>query len=236
MAKLGPELLSLLADWLQLRNRLEWAHRIPPDEKMGHEEARKIVAEVLKKVLFDTPKKSADLGMKTLHGLLSLEKVFPGIKPSEAEIDLAIAKSKADYTTFQALRMLVVLGYPQQFAALRAWERALKADLLVEPPAPKGPSVYRDTHRNMALVSQLRQLEQLNFKPTRSEKKSKFFISGCDIVAGAMKDVGHAMSYSTVETIWKNRNTAPAPNILASMLKQAILADIQDKKEMSSGK
>ena len=104
MAKLGPELLSLLADRLLLRNKLEWAHRIPSDEKIGHEEARKIVAEVLKKVLIDTPKRSADLGMKTFHGLLALEKVFPGINPSETEIDLAIAKSKADYTTFQALR------------------------------------------------------------------------------------------------------------------------------------
>jgi len=223
-------------------NRLEkgiqrnWANSIDPNEAIAPEKAQQIVATILREQLIDMPRKSTELGMKAFHGMLMLQELFPTLEPSDSEIALAIARAKDDYSTFQALRMLVVLGFAEHFVALRGWNRDVMADLVTEPPAPKGPSVFRDTHRNMIVISQIQQLELLKFKPMRSDKKNDAPISGCDIVAGAMTDVGRAMSYSAVESIWKNRNQLSPPQILARMLKQAIVGGVEGKSEKPSGK
>lgn len=220
--------LEQFAERVEMGIERNWANSIEQKQIVASEEAQQIVANVLKHQLLSNTLKSTDLGMKVLHGLLALEEVFPALAPSENDIDLAIARAKDDYTTFQALRVLIVLGFPQNFVVLRAWERALKADLLTEPPVPKGPSVFRDAQRNMLIISQIKQLEQLNFKPTRSEKKNKALVSGCDIVSRAMGDIGRGMPYSTIETIWKNRDKIPRPKTLAVLLSQATVGDLED--------
>tara|TARA_R110002051_G_scaffold320982_1_gene407466 strand:+ start:1640 stop:2350 length:711 start_codon:yes stop_codon:yes gene_type:complete len=228
--------LGLFADRVEMRIELDWADTIGPNETIAPEKARQLVANVLRQQLVDTQLKSSDSGMKAFYGLMALEVVFPGIAPNAREVDLVIARANEDYVAFQALRMLVVLGYPKSFVALQAWDRDLKADLLTEPPAPKGPSVLRDAQRNMIIISQIKQLERLRFKPMRSEKKNKSPISGCDIVSGAMADIDRAMSYSTVETIWKNRDKIPQPKTLANMLIQGLVGSLEGDNEKSSGK
>lgn len=228
--------LGLLADRVEMGIERNWADRIGPNETIAPEKAQQLVANILRQQLVDTQLKSTDRGVKAFYGLLALQDVFPNIPPNEHEVDHAIARANQDYVAFQALRMLLVLGYSKSFGALQAWDRALKADLLTEPPAPKGPSALRDAQRNMVIISQIKQLERLRFKPTRSEKKNKVLISGCDIVSGAMADIDRAMSYSTVETIWKNRGKLPQPKALANMLIQALGGALEGNNEKSSGK
>jgi hypothetical protein len=230
------KLQRLFADRLEMGIERDWADRIGPNETIAPEKARQLVADVLRQQLIDTQPKSTDPGMKASYGLLALEDVFPGIAPNEHEVDLAIARANDDYVAFQALRMLVVLGYSKSLGALQAWDRALKADLLTEPPAPKGPSVLRDVQRNMVIVSQIEQLERLRFKPTRGAKQNKALSSGCDIVSGAMEDIGRAISYSTVETIWKNRDKIPQPKTIGNMLIQTLFGAPEGNNEKSSGK
>lgn len=225
-----------IADRVKMKNARRWADTLDPNETVTSEKAQHIVANILRQQLIDVKVKSADTGAKILHGFLALEDVFPSVTPNEREVDIAIARANDDYPTFQALRVLVLLGYPQHFVALRAWDRALKADLLTEPRVPKGPSVFRDAQRNMIIISQIKQLERLNFKPTRSEKKDKALISGCDIVSDAMADINRSMSYSAVETIWKNRDKLPQPETLANMLIQALVSALEAENEKSSGK
>ncbi len=228
--------LKLVADRGELGIERNWAQNIDPNGIVTPEKAQRIVATILSKQLINTPLKSTDRGAKVLHGLLAIEEVFHTLQPSESEIDLVIAKSENDYTAFQSLRMLVTLGFPQHFVALRKWNTALKADLLTEPPAPKGTSVFRDAQRNMVIISQIQQLKLLKIDPYRTEMKNKAFNSGCDIVSRALADVGRARSYYAVESIWKNRNKFPTPQTLASMLVQAIVGAPEGKNEKSSGK
>jgi hypothetical protein len=228
--------LKLFAERAEMGNEREWANNIDPNESIAPEKAQQIVATILRKQLIDTPLKSTDRGAKALHGLLAIEEVFHTLQPPESEINLVIAKADEDYTSFQALRTLVTLGFPQHFVALRKWDMALKQDLLTEPPAPKGPSVFRDAQRNMVVISQIQQLELLKFEPTRGEKKNKALNSGCDIVSRAMADVGRALSYSAIESIWKNRNKLPTPHAIAGMLVQAIKGVTDSKSEKPSGK
>lgn len=228
--------LELFADRLEMGIERKWADMIGPNETIAPEKARQLVANVLRQQLLEIQLKSTDRGTKAYHGLLALEEVFPNIAPNEHEVDLAIARANHDYATFQALRILVVLGFPDRFVALRHWDTALKADLLTEPPIPKGPSVFRDAQRNMIIISQIEQLKQVRFRPTRSEKKDKALTSGCDIVSGAMTDVGRAMSYSAVESIWKNREKLPQPKTLGELLVQAATGTIEGNNEKSSGK
>jgi hypothetical protein len=228
--------LKLFADRAEMGIERKWANSIDPNEAMTPEKAQQIVATVLREQLIDKPLKSKDPGAKVLHGLLAIDEVFHTLQPSESEIDLVIARAGEDYTAFQALRMLVVLGFPQHFVALRKWDMALKTDLLTEPPAPKGPSIFRDAQRNMVVISQIQQLELLKFNPTRGEKKNKAFNSGCDIVSRAMADVGRALGYGAVESIWKKRDKLPAPQTLASMIVQALVGAPESRDEKPSGK
>jgi hypothetical protein len=214
--------LRLLADRAAMANERARGQAAAEHDGISPEEAKQLVTDALRRQLVGKQLKSSDRGMKVLVGLLSLDEVFPSFPPSETEINRAIERSNVDYATFQAVRMLVVLGFPESFASLRSWRRSLMAGILTEPPLPKGPSRFRDAQRNMILISQIHELEKLGFSPTRGAKKNGVYTSGCDIVAAAVSGVCQIMTYEAIEAVWKSRSVLIKPEILALMLQEAI--------------
>lgn len=163
-------------------------------------------------------------GAEFFVGVLSLEHVFSSIPPTENEILHAIDRSSDDYYTFQALRILARLRIPPDSVALKRWSDDLISGVVKEPSLPKGPSACRDAHRNMLIVSQLKELNRAGFGPTRNAQRSSDSLtgsSGCDIVAVALGRIGHAMSYEAVERVWKKRDKQPKPEHFAKLLLKA---------------
>jgi hypothetical protein len=83
------------------------------------------------------------------------------------------------------------------------------------------------------VVTQIRQLEIAGFKPTRNPV-AKERNSGCDIVADALQRLGEGMvTYNAIEKIWKRRNTATPPALIAALVAEG-LAKILDEQSQPS--
>lgn len=225
------EFLDLLLGRLEAGSARNWNEQNTSTELTANE-AREKVAELFRTQLFDGVG-AKDPGAKTFAGMLSLQTAFPSLPrpPSDDEILHAIERSKTDYYAFQALRILARLQIAPQSAALKTWEQNVLLGLIDEPPLPKGPSAFRDAHRNMLIISQIEQLEHAGFKPTRNKQRnvdSEAHESGCDIVADSLSSLGQGMSYAAVERVWKNREKQPRLDILATLITHAILSIATD--------
>ena len=225
------EVLDLLQDRLKRSLARKWNEHDASSELTANE-AREKVTELFRDQLTDGIG-AKDPGGNAFAGLLSLQTAFPSLPrpPSDDEILHAIERSKADYYAFQALRILAHLQIAPRSAALKTWEQNALLGLICEPPFPKGPSPFRDAHRNMLIISQIEQLEHAGFKPTRNKQQnvdSEAHESGCDIVADSLSSLGQGMSYAAVERVWKNREKQPRLDILATLITHAILSIASD--------
>ncbi|UYV37392.1 hypothetical protein N4R57_21020 [Rhodobacteraceae bacterium D3-12] len=207
--------LKLLEQALQRGNDRNWSERTGSQE-LTKEEATKFVAKVLSEQLTQTLG-SKDPGSNIMRGLLVLQDVFKTLPPSEEDIVRTIECSQHDYHAFWALRFLATLKIAPNSTALQRWQSSFLSGAINEPPLPKGPYRDRDAHRNMLIVSQIKQLEQIGFRPTRNDA-STHQNSGCDIVADALQSLGKGMSYSAVERVWKERDKLPQPKYIADLL------------------
>lgn len=226
------EFFNLLLARLEAASERRWYEtRLSPE--LTAQEAQGKVSEVFKNQLLEgiSPKSP---GGNVVIGLCDLQMVFPSLPPSEDEVIDAITRSQDEYYVFQALRLLARLKIAPDSKALKTWERNLLSGLISEPPLPKGPSPYRDAHRNMLIVSQIEQLQMAGFKPMRNMQRSvngTTVPSGCDIVAEALASVGRAMmTYQAVALVWKKRKEQPKPEYLAELMTQATLGRYLDTK------
>ena len=237
MSDQQPDLLELIAQRIGAKDDRAWAERLDGAE-LTRQEAVGKVTEILREQLVRLSGGSKSLGMNGFLGLLWVEEAFPSLPslPTKDEVEIAIEQSNTDYKTFQALRILARLEYSEIYPALKTWEKDLISGLKIEPRMPKGPSTFRDAQRNMLLVSQVRQLRIAGFKPTRNEVTSSH-TSGCDIVAEAMTEIGHTMTYAAVEAVWKKRDTIiPRPKLLVALLQKSVLGALPSQIDNPSEK
>lgn len=219
MIQRKSELLQLALQSFERASERDWATRGQIGQ-LSAEEACNKVAVVFERQSLNRMN-SKDLGAKVHDGILGLQVVFKSLPPTEDEICDAIVRSKSDYMAFQALRVLALLKFAPESAALKAWHTSLTGGLAMEPALPKGPSQFRDVHRNMLIVGQIRQLQKCGFHPTRNEA-TDHSASGCDIVADALATIGSNLSYSAVERVWKNRDAGLQYDYIAELCAEAL--------------
>lgn len=223
----GIKFLELLQSSLKRASERDWNKRFTKPD-LTAEDVVEDVTSILKSQL-ENGIGAKSYGVEVVSGLFSLQVVFSSIPPSEDEIVHAIDRSKYDYYTFQALRVLARLEVSLASDSLKTWKNDFLSGLIKEPPLPKGPFLYRDAHRNMLIISQIKQLERAGFAPTRNIQRgphSDAHASGCDIVAAALSRAGHAISYEAVERIWKKREEQPQAEYIRDLIFEAIIGRV----------
>jgi hypothetical protein len=222
--------LEAIAQSLEKQERREWAHKQIRTPLHASEAQQKVVA-ALKGQLQPKPS-SKDVSAKLYEGLLSLDTYFENIPPTENQIQTVIEKSQSDYRAFQALRAFAFLKVSPNSPTIKNWQDSLQLGLLTEPKMPRGPSPFGNAHRNMLIISQIKQLEALGWDPTQNNA-TKGNNSGCGIVAAAMSELGHTMTYEAVENVWKKRNEFVKLAYLKTLTEHALQSAINPDNEIS---
>jgi len=171
--------------------------------------------------LFDEPRATI------FRGMLAIEDVFDPLPPCEETLEIAVQDGLDDPATFLALQTLSSVGFADQSPALRKFRRDLLAGLIEAPPKKRGPSPYRNVHRDMIVATQVQQLAKAGISPTRNAANYSA-VSGCDIVADALNELGESISYSAVERIWSNRQKRPEPRFFAELMTQVFMSASND--------
>ena len=214
--------LETLAQSLEGKGDRYWAQKVK-GEHLSASDAQQKVASILRDQIRPKPK-STDFGAKAQEGLLSLEVYFESIPPTESQIEAVIEKSKTDYRAFQAVRMFAAQKICPNSPSIKNWQSNLALGLLISSTVLISPSPIGNVHRDMLIVSQVEQLKALGWNPTQNETTTDKD-SGCGIVANAMTELDHPMTYSGVEKVWTKRHNLLKANYLKSLFEYA-LADV----------
>ncbi|WP_439524655.1 hypothetical protein [Marivita sp.] len=209
--------LSLFESAVHRANDREWNRK---QNAFTFEEVLANVTDVLEKQLFDRRALNSPMAL-ILKGSLALQELFEPLPPNEETIKAAIEYGLDDPVVFDALRTLAALGYASMSPTLKKFQTQFLAGMIEVPKSKRGPSAFRDIHRNTIIVGQIEQLKAIGIAPTRSSATNDVR-SGCDIVALALEKNGQAMSYFAIEKIWKKREEVARPDFLAEILTKSL--------------
>jgi hypothetical protein len=219
--------LNMVADALERKDERKWvdSRRFEP---VSAASAVVKVTSVLRQQ-WDSPPDTSDRAFRFFEGLTFFDLYFSSPSPSEAEIDCAISRAEKEHSAFAALRALAAMRTAAKSASLATWQQNWALGLVTEPPKPTGRSKTANLWRDYLIVGQLKELAKLGFSVQRSSA-STVEESACDIVSAATQALGdgRAMTYQSVEGIWKRRGHLPtfdAVGQLFESLFETILAN-----------
>lgn len=152
-------------------------------------------------------------GQEIVRAVMGLGRYLPhGQSIDGTLIRRLIRDAETDAVAVSVLKLIDRFPATSEAVALvRDWR--FKADFGLKP-APKrsrGPRKSTNWARDTHIVSMIKILQRHGRDPTRNDASSHKN-SGCDVVREAMRRVGHATSYKTIETVWTDRHRLdPAP-------------------------
>lgn len=221
MTDANNPIFALLIEAVARTDRRGWSSRYD-----GQRVARNTAVEIVEKVLkeqISEPLPTAGPGIDFVLGQLCFYEYFSANPPSEAELVETLRLSEVDYYADLAVKLLQMLSIGSPTSALNEWEKRRYLGETTAPDKPPGPGRHKNLHRDNLLTGQIRELQNLGFKPTRSEATSDRN-SGCDIVVDALQNNGLAMSYAAIEAIWKKAKNKPDLSLLAALWTEDISA------------
>lgn len=201
MPKLDETVLRLFLESVNFRKKNEEQFiSLKMAETKDVELAMQIVGERFKRV--------AVVGVEKFEAFLTGFLLFDEYLPenyTEEHLAALISEAASDFYAYQVLLYLELLpGGPRQVKMIKDWRQQHNFGFFVPPSRPRGPNKVGNMARDLAMVEQVELLVWAGFSATRNLESES--VCACDIVARALNQNGHSVSYRAVGAVWNNRD------------------------------